>query len=207
MNSYLSSTIDSPAHGSTSSSLSFSNTNIGRTKKSTLSAATSSILNRFTQSSNSIRTDRSDSVYSTDATDVLSSRTSGPRASLSASMIRSPTIASEDSTRSSYSLTSHDIVTGLLRASHAESKGATSDLLLILGRTGKEEGVEFGQVEQQVTIYYGTKDDRISLSSIEMVQKQMKNCQIKLIEGGDHNLMTNSQVMIEVLESIVAHVS
>lgn len=195
LNSYLSSTHSSSTKRA---SISSQSSDPSRLRRSTLmfQRTTASFLNRLTQStSNSIISQRhieatrpSASIHSTDTANFSAS---GAPSSLSSSMIRTPTSASEESIRSLHSLSSHDIVTGLLRASHAESKGATADLLLILGRTGKGREFEFGDVEQEVIILYGTKDDRISLGRLQAVQKEMRDCQLQVINGGDHNLMTS----------------
>lgn len=116
----------------------------------------------------------------------------------------SPTIAvSPTSGIPISSLSSTELVKGLLRASYAESlKGTTSDLMVLLERTSKPWGFKYSDVETPVKIWQGEKDERISLASIKSLGKELKNCRMALVEGADHSLMTNGQVMCEVLESI-----
>ncbi|GAA5901759.1 alpha/beta fold hydrolase [Sporobolomyces salmoneus] len=96
------------------------------------------------------------------------------------------------------------LISGLLRASHAESlSGSTSDLLVLLDRSNqKSNTIKYNEVEQKVKVWYGDKDDRISRESIRWLEKEIKGCEVEIVKGADHNLMTNHQVMFKVLESI-----
>ncbi|BGP37192.1 hypothetical protein JCM10449v2_001097 [Rhodotorula kratochvilovae] len=111
------------------------------------------------------------------------------------------------------------LIDGLLRASHAESLGGgTSDLLVLLERTaspsegsGRGMGFAYADVPHRVKVWYGDRDDRISLGSIRWLEKELdrgvagaggKACEVRIVEGADHGLMANSRVMLEVLESI-----
>ncbi|GAA5969363.1 hypothetical protein JCM3765_001282 [Sporobolomyces pararoseus] len=96
------------------------------------------------------------------------------------------------------------LISGLLRASHAESlSGSTSDLLVLLDRSNNaRNSIDYKQIKQPVKVWYGDKDDRISESSIRWLEKEIRDCKVQIIKGADHNLMTNHQVMFDVLESI-----
>ncbi|EGG05842.1 uncharacterized protein MELLADRAFT_78021 [Melampsora larici-populina 98AG31] len=91
----------------------------------------------------------------------------------------------------------------LLRASYSESlKGGTSDLMAILERNSKPWGFSYKDVERGVKIWHGDRDERINLSAAKWMESAMGNCSVKVVEGGDHSLMTNVEVMMDVLESI-----
>ena len=92
----------------------------------------------------------------------------------------------------------------LLRASHAESlKGGTADLLAILERgDAKPWGFSYTDVQHPVKVWYGDRDDKIGVGSVRWMERVMKDCQLTIVKGGDHGLMTNTQVVVEVLESI-----
>ncbi|GAA6059649.1 hypothetical protein JCM10212_004152 [Sporobolomyces blumeae] len=111
------------------------------------------------------------------------------------------------------------LISGLLRASHAESlAGSTSDLLVLLDRTsrttsstptttatkapGGRSTIDYKEIRFPIKVWYGDRDDRIGLQSIKWLERQVDACTLKLVKGADHNLMTNGPVMLEVLESI-----
>ncbi|GAA5918245.1 hypothetical protein JCM1841_005329 [Sporobolomyces salmonicolor] len=128
-----------------------------------------------------------------------------PRASSSLSLRPNspapPSASHHNSTLSASALTS-----GLLRASHAESlAGSTSDLLVLLERTSGKKGLgfEYKDVERPVKVWYGDKDDRISVGSVRWLEKEVAGrCEVEIVPGADHSLMANHKVMFDVLESI-----
>ncbi|KAL7008698.1 hypothetical protein EMMF5_001960 [Cystobasidiomycetes sp. EMM_F5] len=96
-----------------------------------------------------------------------------------------------------------DLGACLLRASHAESlKGGTSDLLAILERTSKPTNFSYAEVQHGVRVWHGSNDDKISLQSVMSLQGIIRNCQIRIVQGADHSLMTNVPVVVEALRSI-----
>jgi pimeloyl-ACP methyl ester carboxylesterase len=96
-----------------------------------------------------------------------------------------------------------DLGTALLKASHAESlKGATSDLLAILERTNKPWGFSYSDVPMSVKVWHGDRDERISVASVRWMERAMVDCRVRVVEGADHGLMTNTRVVVEALESI-----
>ena len=115
-----------------------------------------------------------------------------------------------------------DLAVALLRASHAESlKGSTSDLLAILERTSKPWNFRLEDIEAPVRVWHGTKDERISMSSVRTLERTLQRCTVSVVEGADHSMMTSEsytsqdryteltlrpdgRVMIEVLESLAA---
>ncbi|KAM0788704.1 hypothetical protein ACM66B_002800 [Microbotryomycetes sp. NB124-2] len=104
-------------------------------------------------------------------------------------------------------VTGTDLANGLLRASHAESlRGSTADLMVILERTSKSSStpaVRYENMAKKVKVWYGDKDERISINSIRTLEANLLGrCEVRIVEGADHNLMTNGQVMLEVLESL-----
>ncbi|EJT99921.1 alpha/beta-hydrolase [Dacryopinax primogenitus] len=91
----------------------------------------------------------------------------------------------------------------LVRASHAESlKGGTADLLAILERDSKPWGFSYTDVRHSVLVWYGEKDEKISINSVRWMERAMTDCKVKLVQGAGHSLLTNAQVVVEALESI-----
>lgn len=114
------------------------------------------------------------------------------------------TTSSEASLMPSYSVS--DLTTALMRASHAENLrgGATNDLLVILGRSSQKPwGFSYTDVTHNVIVWQGDKDERVSLSSILWMEREMKSCSINLVKNASHGLMTNVAVVIEALERCV----
>ena len=96
-----------------------------------------------------------------------------------------------------------DLTTALLRASYAESMdGGTEDLLAILERTGKTSEFAYNEVTVPVEIYYGSKDDRISLTSVKALAEAIPTSHLHIEEGQDHSLMTSYTCLIRVFEEI-----
>ncbi|KAF9513448.1 hypothetical protein BS47DRAFT_968739 [Hydnum rufescens UP504] len=100
------------------------------------------------------------------------------------------------------------LASALMRASHAEAlKGGTADLLSILDRgDSRPWGFSYTDVKHPVKVWYGDRDDRIGIGSIRWMERAMKDCTIKIIKGEGHGLLTNADVVVDVLESI-AHES
>ncbi|ELU37904.1 alpha/beta hydrolase family domain-containing protein [Rhizoctonia solani AG-1 IA] len=95
------------------------------------------------------------------------------------------------------------LASALLQASHAESlKGGTADLLSILERDSKPWGFSYADVRQPVRVWYGDRDDKIGIGSVRWMERVMKSCEVKIVKGAGHSLMTNAEVVVEVLESI-----
>ncbi|CAE6378591.1 unnamed protein product [Rhizoctonia solani] len=95
------------------------------------------------------------------------------------------------------------LASALLQASHAESlKGGTADLLSILERDSKPWGFSYADVRQPVRVWYGDRDDKIGVGSVRWMERVMKSCEVKIVKGAGHSLMTNAEVVVDVLESI-----
>jgi pimeloyl-ACP methyl ester carboxylesterase len=111
------------------------------------------------------------------------------------------TTSLEESPVPSYSVSG--LTTALMRASHAENLrgGATNDLLVILGRSSQKPwGFSYTDVMHNVIVWQGDKDERVSLSSILWMEREMKSCCVNLVKNASHGLMTNIEVVIEALE-------
>lgn len=96
-----------------------------------------------------------------------------------------------------------DLATALLRASHAENLtgGGSNDLLVILGRSSQKPwGFQYTDISHAVAVWYGDKDERISMTSILWMQRELDNCSVKIVKGATHDLMTNAAVVVEALE-------
>lgn len=100
-----------------------------------------------------------------------------------------------------------DLPTALLRASYAESqRGGANDLLVILGRSSQRPwGFVFPDIKHPVHVWHGEKDDRVNISSVLWMEREMSNCRVEIVKGAGHNLMTNVSVVVEALESIARH--
>ena len=111
------------------------------------------------------------------------------------------TVTSAEFSRDNNKEVEMDFGAALLRASHAESFGGSAlDLSLILGK--RPWGFDFTDIQHSCRIWHGSKDDRIGLGSSLWMERQLRDCSVKVVEGAGHNLMTNSAVILEVLEHI-----
>lgn len=95
-------------------------------------------------------------------------------------------------------LSGTDLANGLLRASHAESlHGSTSDLMVILARTANSTSagsmVPYSEVASPVKVWWGDRDDRISLGSMRWLEGEVGRCEVRVVEGADHSLMTSKR--------------
>lgn len=92
----------------------------------------------------------------------------------------------------------------LLKASHAESaRGLVDDLNLVLGK--RPWGFSYADVQVACEVWHGSKDERIPVASSITLAKEMRDCRLHVVEGASHGLMTNSEVVVEVFESIRKH--
>ncbi|KAF8338171.1 uncharacterized protein EI90DRAFT_3041930 [Cantharellus anzutake] len=107
--------------------------------------------------------------------------------------------ASKGNTKSS----GPSLASALLSASHAEAlKGGSADLMAILERDSRPWGFSYTDVKQPVKVWYGDRDDRIGIGSVRWMERTMKDCTLKVLEGEGHGLLTNADVVVEVLESV-----
>ncbi|KAK4687475.1 hypothetical protein P7C73_g2643, partial [Tremellales sp. Uapishka_1] len=113
-------------------------------------------------------------------------------------------LTSPTPSRKSYVPDAPSFSLALMQASHAESLvGGTADLLTILEKDSKPWGFEYTDVEHQCKIWYGTNDDKISERSMRWMERCM-DAELRVLKGEGHNLVTSSNVMFEVFESLVA---
>ncbi|SPO19899.1 uncharacterized protein UTRI_00295_B [Ustilago trichophora] len=92
----------------------------------------------------------------------------------------------------------------LLRASHAESaRGLVDDLNLVLGK--RPWGFGYSDLQVSCEVWHGSKDERIPLSSSVSLSREMRDCSLRIVEGAGHSLMTSTDVVVEVFESIRKH--
>lgn len=99
------------------------------------------------------------------------------------------------SSLTSTTLSGSDLVNGILRASHFESlSGSTSDLITILDRhSSKSSCIRFSDIRNPVKIWIGSKDDRISLESVRVLEVNFKDCKVEVVDGANHSLMTSKR--------------
>ncbi|GAA93637.1 uncharacterized protein L969DRAFT_42674 [Mixia osmundae IAM 14324] len=96
-----------------------------------------------------------------------------------------------------------DTTEALIKASHAESQGSSNDLLVLLDER-RPKGFEYAELACPVKIWYGEKDDRIPVSSIQWLAQTLPRVDVSLVPGADHNLMTSYNVLVDALESIAS---
>jgi pimeloyl-ACP methyl ester carboxylesterase len=137
-------------------------------------------------------------------TPMRHNRVVSTRADVSLASLPSPSTPASSGKRQSLT-PSLDLPTELLRASHAESSGSASDLLVILGRSSQKPwGFSYIDVKHPVLVWHGERDERVSVSSVLWMERELDNCKVNIIKNADHSLMTNVDVVVEALESIVA---
>ncbi len=96
------------------------------------------------------------------------------------------------------------LASAILSASHAEAlKGGSADLMAILERgDSRPWGFSYTDVNQPVKVWCGDRDDRIGIGSVRWMERTMKDCTLKILKGEGHGLLTNADVVVEVLESV-----
>lgn len=92
----------------------------------------------------------------------------------------------------------------LQQASHAESEpGTTSDLLtIVLNRSNRPWGFAYDDIPQRCVVWYGREDDKISEAGMRRLEDRLEGCELRVVEGEGHNLMSCGRVMCEVFESL-----
>ena len=55
----------------------------------------------------------------------------------------------------------------------------------------KAWGFDYRDVDCASRVWIGDRDDRITMTSIRSMQKGLKNCEVKIVVGADHGLMTS----------------
>ena len=91
------------------------------------------------------------------------------------------------------------------QASHAECEpGTTDDLLtIILNRPARSWGFSYADLTQPATIWWGSEDERVSEKSVRWMERVMyEGTELKIVPGGDHNLMRSVPVMCDIFQAI-----
>lgn len=101
----------------------------------------------------------------------------------------------------------------LQQASHAECEpGTTSDLLsIVLNRENANRpwqyALNYADFCLPVKIYWGDEDDKISEKSVRWLEKTIKaGAELKVLPGEGHNLMTSTQTMLDVFQSLAGEI-
>lgn len=95
------------------------------------------------------------------------------------------------------------LTTALLKASYSESRrGGAKDLLAILERSSKPAGFSYAEIRHPVQVWHGAKDERVSVSSVQAFHAALPDSRLHIFSQAGHDLMTDSSVMFNVLESI-----
>ena len=95
------------------------------------------------------------------------------------------------------------MASALLSASHAESaKGLNADLLVMLNHDRKPWGFSYQTFSHPVQVWHGDRDEKIGEPAVRWMEKVMKRCQVTIVKGAGHNLMTNPKVVVEAMDWI-----
>jgi hypothetical protein len=95
------------------------------------------------------------------------------------------------------------LATAILQASHAEAlQGGSADLMSILGRDSKDWGFSYSHIEHPCRVWLGDKDDKIGERGVRWMEREMKHCQVEIVAGEGHNLMTSSRVVLMVFSRL-----
>lgn len=101
----------------------------------------------------------------------------------------------------------------LQQASHAECEpGTTSDLLsIVLNRENSNRpwqyALNYADFCLPVKIYWGAEDDKISEKSVRWLEKTIKaGAELKVLPGEGHNLMTSTETMLDVFQSLAGEI-
>lgn len=101
----------------------------------------------------------------------------------------------------------------LQQASHAECEpGTTSDLLsIVLNRENANRpwqyALNYADFSLPVKIYWGSEDDKISGKSVRWLEKTIKaGAELNVLPGEGHNLMTSTETMLDVFQSLAAEI-
>jgi hypothetical protein len=97
--------------------------------------------------------------------------------------------------------------TALIAASHAESsKGTHNDLLQILNHDNQPWGFSYSSYPHKVRLWYGDKDEKIAENAVRWMERTMgqDRCIVSVVRGGDHALMFNTEVVLEVFDYVLS---
>ena len=75
------------------------------------------------------------------------------------------------------------------------------DLLVCLERR-QEIGFRYADINKEVVIHHGSKDNRVPVENIEWLGGRMRRCEVRVLEGEGHGLMASAKVMSDVLTEI-----
>jgi pimeloyl-ACP methyl ester carboxylesterase len=75
------------------------------------------------------------------------------------------------------------------------------DLVVCLERR-KPIGFRYPEVTRSVVIHHGSKDTRVPVDNVKWLQRAMKRCELRILDGESHGLMASATAMATVLEEI-----
>ncbi|ODQ49745.1 alpha/beta-hydrolase [Saitoella complicata NRRL Y-17804] len=97
-------------------------------------------------------------------------------------------------------------VTASIWAAATTNANAAIDLMTSLERPNKM-GFKFEDVNQEVKVWHGSLDSRISPGRVQQVVGRMNRGEVIVVEGAGHGLMGNAKVVSEVLTEIARDVA
>lgn len=69
----------------------------------------------------------------------------------------------------------------------------------------KSWGFTYADVRHPIKVWHGDKDERIGLAGVFWMERECPGgCEVRIVKGANHSLMTNTKVVIEALESLAA---
>jgi predicted alpha/beta-hydrolase family hydrolase len=72
----------------------------------------------------------------------------------------------------------------------------------MLNRSSNANIIHYNEITQPIKVWHGSRDEKITLASVKALETLVSRCEIKVVLGADHSLMTNVPVFTEALRSI-----
>lgn len=151
------------------------------------------------------RRDSSFNVGSTRSSGRRSISFSSPNSTVS--VPSSPTPSAMTHSTTSTSSPHMTLSNALIAASHSESaKGTYNDLVQILNHDNQPWGFSYSSYPHKVRLWYGDKDEKIAENAVRWMERAMSQdrCTVKVVKGGDHALMFNTEVVLEVFDYLLS---
>lgn len=60
----------------------------------------------------------------------------------------------------------------------------------------------YSDLKVPAKVWYGAEDDKVSEKTMRWLERVLDQCELRIVEGQGHNLMTSVGVMWEVFESL-----
>lgn len=77
------------------------------------------------------------------------------------------------------------------------------DLIVCL-ETKQAIGFRYEDINRPVVIHHGSKDSRVPVDNVRWLGRLMRKCEVRILQGEQHGLMANAQVMGNVLTEMAS---